>query len=90
MRSRVRRYVPSYLTRRGRGVYPGFFRCFSDVSVPLADDKISNDKLVQFGQIFLRKVKTSDFIVETLSTFSVNISLNRSSFEKSFRLFEVE
>ena len=35
------------------------------------------------------EVKTSDFIVETLPTFSVNISLNRSSFEKSFGLFEV-
>ena len=35
------------------------------------------------------EVKTSDFILETLPTFSVNISLNRSSFEKSFRLFEV-
>ena len=35
------------------------------------------------------EVKTSDFIVETLPTFSVNISLNRSSFEKSFRQFKV-
>ena len=35
------------------------------------------------------EVKTSDFIVETLPTFSVNISLNRSNFEKSFGLFEV-
>ena len=34
------------------------------------------------------EVKTSDFIVETLPTFSVTISLNRSSFEKSFGLFE--
>ena len=35
------------------------------------------------------EVKTSDFIAETLPTFSVNISLNGSSFEKSFGLFEV-
>ena len=35
------------------------------------------------------EVKTSDLIVETLPTFRVNISPNRSSFEKSFRLFEV-
>ena len=35
------------------------------------------------------EVKTLDIIVETLPTFSVNISLNRSSFEKSFELFKV-
>ena len=35
------------------------------------------------------EVKTSDFIVETLPTFSMNMSLYSSSFEKSFRLFEV-
>ena len=35
------------------------------------------------------EVKASDFIVETLPTFSANISLNRSSFEKSFKKFEV-
>ena len=33
-------------------------------------------------------VKTSDFIAETLPMFTLNISLNRSSFEKSFGLFE--
>ena len=59
----MRRYVPSYLTRRGRGFYPGFFRFLSDVSVPLADDKISNEKLVQFDQIFLRKCSTEMRIV---------------------------
>ena len=31
------------------------------------------------------EVKTSDVFVETLSTFSVNISLNRSDCGKSFR-----
>ena len=35
------------------------------------------------------EVKTPDLIVETLPTFSVNILLKRSSFEKSFGLFEV-
>ena len=34
-------------------------------------------------------VKTSICIVVTLQTFSVNISLNRSSFERFFGLFEV-
>ena len=34
-------------------------------------------------------VKTSDFIVDILAMFSVKIPLNRSSFGKSFRLFEV-
>ena len=37
----------------------------------------------------LVKVKTSDFFVEILPTFSLNISLNRSTCEKSFGLFEV-
>ena len=46
-----------------QGVLPGFFRFLSDVSVPLADDKISNEKLVQFGQIFLRKSFTKMRIV---------------------------
>ena len=63
MRSRVRRYVSSYLTRGGRGFYPEFFRFLSDVSVPLADDKISNEKLVLFGQIFLRKTSTKMRII---------------------------
>ena len=35
------------------------------------------------------EVKTLDFIIEILPMFSVNISLNRSSCEKSFGLFEV-
>ena len=36
------------------------------------------------------EVKTSDFIVDTIPTFRVKIiSLHRSSFGKSFRLFEV-
>ena len=35
------------------------------------------------------EVTSSDFLVETLPTFSVNISLNRFGFEKSFELFEV-
>ena len=65
VRSRMRRFVASFLTRRGRGFYPGFFRFLSDVSVPLADDKISNEKLVQFGQIFLRKSSTEMRIVVT-------------------------
>ena len=54
---RVRRYISSYLTRRGRGYYPGFFQFLSDVSVPLADDIISNEKTCTvwsdlFTQIF--------------------------------------
>ena len=44
-----------YLTRHGSGFYPGCFRFLSDVSVLLADDIISNEIHVQFGQIFLRK-----------------------------------
>ena len=35
------------------------------------------------------EVKTSDFIVETLPKFSITISLERSSFKKSFGVFEV-
>ena len=50
--------VQSYLTRCGRGFYPGCFRFLSDVSVLLADDIISNEKHVQFGRIFLRKSPT--------------------------------
>ena len=46
--SRVRRYVPSYLPRDGRGFNPGtqakFLRFLWDVSVPLAEDIISNEK----------------------------------------------
>ena len=38
VRSRVYPYILSYLTRYGRGFYPGFFRFLSDVSVLLADD----------------------------------------------------
>ena len=63
VRSRVRRYVTSYLTRRGRGFYPGCFRFLSDISVLLADDVISNENYVQFGQIFLRKSPTKVRIV---------------------------
>ena len=63
VRSRVRRYVPSYLTRCGRGFYQGCFRFLSDVSVLLADDIISNENHVQFGQIFLRKSPTKVRIV---------------------------
>ena len=48
--------------------------------------------LVVKSAIYTRSVelKTSDFIVETLPTFSMNISLNRSCFEKSFGLFEID
>ena len=46
----MRRYIPSYLTRQGRGFYPGCFRFLLDVSVPLADNIISNEKYAQFGK----------------------------------------
>ena len=67
MRSRVRRYAPSYLTYHGRGFYPEtqaqFLRLLWDVSAPLADDKISNEKHLLFDPIFLRKSSTKMKIV---------------------------
>ena len=60
MRSRVRRYAPSYLTYHGRGFYPEtqaqFLRLLWDVSAPLADDKISNEKYLLFDLIFFTKI----------------------------------
>ena len=59
--------VPSYLTRRGRGFTQAQFRRFLwDVSAPLADDIISNEKHVQFDVICFRKSSAEMRIVVAL------------------------
>ena len=63
----MRRYAPSYLTHHGRGFYPGAqaqsLRLLRDVSAPLADDKISNEKRLQFDLSFYENLQTKMRIV---------------------------
>ena len=65
--SRMRRYVPSYLTRHGRGFHPGtraqFLLFLWDVSAPQADDIISNEKPLQFELIFYANLEQKMRIV---------------------------